>query len=58
MQVYPIGVPCAYFSLLYRIRHRLNPPGLTARQTIQARAQDAEISRLSFLYKTYKTDAW
>jgi hypothetical protein len=57
-QVYPIGVPSAYFALLYRIRHRLNPPGLTVKQIIQARARDAEISRLSFLYKTYRTDAW
>jgi hypothetical protein len=40
----PIGVPALYLVLLSRIRHRINPSGVTLREAVRRRQSDDRVS--------------
>jgi hypothetical protein len=59
--VYPLGVPAAFFVLLWRRRRQLNPtrhPHETDQQFVKRRNADPSIRHIAFLVGSYRPGAW
>ena len=54
MLLITIGVPLVFAVLIYRSRHRINPPCKDQMTAVRLRMQDSEIAHLTFLFKDYK----
>ena len=51
-------IPAIYVHLLYRTKHRLNPPMHDKDQAYAKRAQDQKIKHLRFLFGDYRVDQY
>jgi len=55
--VWPFGVPAVYFSVLYRHRAAINPPGFeTMEAAVEARDADERIKIYGFLFEVYEPE--
>ena len=56
--IYLFVLPMLWLYLLWNVRHLLNPPDLKMATALKNRAQEPELSALSFLFSDYRPSMW
>ena len=56
--IYLLVLPMLWLYLLWNVRHLMNPPGVQMATALKNRAQELELSALSFLFSDYRPSLW
>ena len=56
--VYPVGIPCAYFAILFTKRDRINPNADSTASKLSRRRTDKSLAPIEFLFKYVRPERW